>query len=199
MLAELIKHDEIESYTFSVHDFVISCLALGKPDEAYNTLKEAVNKRPLDESLLMMFSLIGLWGGGDMEEIKHTLERSMALLNPTINDPSITAKCYKLLEIGQSYLDMGDKENALIYFDLILRIRPEMAELKEPLRRIFEDEDNPKDALSRHMFKLIAQGEATEEELAEYLCREDYQDAIDEDNCRQDLIKKFFEDDGSNN
>lgn len=49
------------------------------------------------------------------------------------------------------------------------------------------------------MFNLISMGEATEEELAEYLCREDYQDAIDEDNCKQELIKKFFDDDESNN
>ena len=199
MLAELIQHDEIESYTFSIHDFVICCLALGKQEEAYRTLKEAVNKRPLDETLLMMFSLLGIWDGGKMDEIKHTLDRSMALLNPTINDPSITAKCYKLLEIGQSYLEVGDKENALIYFDLILRIRPEMEELKEPLQQIFEEEENPKAALTEHMFNLISMGEATEEELAEYLCREDYQDAIDEDNCKQELIKKFFDDDESNN
>ena len=94
---------------------------------------------------------------------------------------------------------MGDKENALIYFDLILRIRPEMEELKEPLQQIFEEEENPKAALTEHMFNLISMGEATEEELAEYLCREDYQDAIDEDNCKQELIKKFFDDDESNN
>ena len=92
-----------------------------------------------------------------------------------------------------------DKENALIYFDLILRIHPEMKELQEPLQQVFEDEENPKQALSEHMFSLISLGEATEEELAEYLCREDYQDAIDEDNCKQDLIKKLFTDDESYN
>ena len=199
MLAELAQHDEMDSYTFSIHDFVICCLALGKHEEAYRALKEAVNKRPLDEGLLMMFSLIGIWDSNKMEEIKHTLNRSMALLNPTINDPSITAKCYKLLEIGKSYLEAGDKENALIYFDLILRIHPEMKELQEPLQQVFEDEENPKQALSEHMFSLISLGEATEEELAEYLCREDYQDAIDEDNCKQDLIKKLFTDDESYN
>ena len=54
-------------------------------------------------------------------------------------------------------------------------------------------------AQSNHMLSLISLGEATEEELAEYLCREDYQDAIDEDNCKQELIKKFFDNDESNN
>ena len=87
----------------------------------------------------------------------------------------------------------------MIYFDLILRIHPEMKELQEPLQQVFEDEENPKQALSEHMFSLISLGEATEEELAEYLCREDYQDAIDEDNCKQDLIKKLFTDDESYN
>ena len=74
-----------------------------------------------------------------------------------------------------------------------------MKELQEPLQQVFEDEENPKQALSEHMFSLISLGEATEEELAEYLCREDYQDAIDEDNCKQDLIKKLFTDDESYN
>ena len=143
----------------------------------------------------MMFSLIGIWDSNKMEEIKHTLNRSMALLNPTINDPSITAKCYKLLEIGKSYLEAGDKENALIYFDLILRIHPEMKELQEPLQQVFGDEENPKQALSEHMFSLISLGEATEEELAEYLCREDYQDAIAAHNCKQASLKKLFTDD----
>lgn len=199
MLLELIKHDELDSYTFSVHDFVICCVALNKHEEAYQTLKEAVNKRPLDARLLLMFSLLGIWNENKIDEIKQILDRSMALLNPTVNDPSIIAKCYKLLEIGKSYLEAGDKENALVYFDLILRIHPEMEELKKPLEEIFEDEENPKIAQANHMMSLITLGEATEEELAEYLCREDYQDAIDEDNCKQELIKKFFDDDESNN
>ena len=178
---------------------MICCVALNKHEEAYQTLKEAVNKRPLDARLLLMFSLLGIWNENKIDEIKQILDRSMALLNPTVNDPSIIAKCYKLLEIGKSYLEAGDKENALVYFDLILRIHPEMEELKKPLEEIFKDEENPKMAQSNHMLSLISLGEATEEELAEYLCREDYQDAIDEDNCKQELIKKFFDNDESNN
>ncbi len=199
ILLELIQHDEQNYYSFSIHDFVICCLALDKKEEAYHKLKEAVNKHPLDEGLLMMFSLLGIWDGNMMDEIKETLDRSMALLNPIINDPSITAKCYKLLEIGKSYLEMGDKENALVYFDLILRIHPEMEELKQPLLQIFDDEENSKTALAQHMFSLISLGEASEEELAEYLCREDYQDTIDEDDSKSVLIKKFFADEESNN
>lgn len=199
LLKDLVEHDEMESFTVSIHDFVVCCLSLKKTEEAYRTLKEAVNKRPLDEGLLMMFSLIGIWDGGKMNEIKQTIDRSMALLSPTINDPSISAKCYKLLEIGKSYLDIGDKENALVYFDLILRIRPEMEELKDPLQRIFEDEEHPKQAMTEHMLSLISLGEASEEELAEYLCKEDYRDTIVEDNSKNDLIKKFFNDDESYN
>ena len=190
----------MDSYTFSVHDFVICCVELNKHEEAYRTLKEAVNKHPLDARLLLMFSLLGIWNENKIDEIKQILDRSMALLNPTVNDPSIIAKCYKLLEIGKSYLEEGDKVNALVYFDLILRIHPEMEELKEPLERIFEDEENPKLAQANHMLSLITLGEATEEELAEYLCKEDYQDTIDEDiSARQNLIQQFFANDKSNN
>lgn len=200
MLLELIKHDELDSYTFSVHDFVICCVELNKHEEAYRTLKEAVNKHPLDARLLLMFSLLGIWNENKIDEIKQILDRSMALLNPTVNDPSIIAKCYKLLEIGKSYLEEGDKVNALVYFDLILRIHPEMEDLKEPLERIFEDEENPKLAQANHMLSLITLGEATEEELAEYLCKEDYQDTIDEDiSAKQNLIQQFFANDKSNN
>ena len=199
ILVELIKHDDIASYSFSIHDFVMCCLALNRSEEAYQALKEAVNKRPLDEGLLMMFSLVGIWDNRKMDEIQQTLDRSMALLNPMISDPSITAKCYKLLEIGKSYLKMGDKENALVYLDLILRIRPGMEELKQPLQEIFEDAENPRTAFADHMFNLISLGEASEEELAEYLCREDYRDAVDEDNCKKDLIHKFFTEEESNN
>lgn len=200
ILIEIIQHDDdITFYSFTIHDFVMCCLALNKPEEAYLALKEAVNKRPLDEELLMLFSLAGIWDNQKANEIKDTLNRSMALLNPTISDPSITAKCYKLLEIGKSYLAMGDKENALVYFDLILRIRPGMEELKQLLCDIFKEEENPSRALFDHMFNLISLGEASEEELAEYLCREDYRDTINEDNCKKDLIQKFFTEEESNN
>lgn len=144
MLKELISHDELESYALSINDYALCCLSKGDRQSAYLVLKEAVNKRPLDKGLLMMYSLVGIFNGMDqVNEIKKTFDRSMSLLSPTINDPTITSKCYKLLEIGKYYLEMGDKENARVYLDLVLRTRPDIPSLNELVTRVFEEEKDP--------------------------------------------------------
>ena len=94
---------------------------------------------------------------------------------------------------------MRDKQNAMVYFDLILRIRPDMEELQEPLSQVFADEEFPTKALSQHVVNIITQGEATEEELAEYLCNEDYKDTVKTDDAKQNLIQKLLSDEGINN
>ena len=82
ILKELIKHDEQEAYAIAMHDFVICCMMKGKREEAYQALKVAVSKHPLDEGLLMVYSLFGIFDKKKMPEIKNTIDRSITLLCP---------------------------------------------------------------------------------------------------------------------